>query len=94
MSRIKQDPLEKKLLMIGRIAEKIGLESVEYNATEDSIKVTFKTKEPLEGNKKTPLSKKDEEELNEIARNSELEEMRHLDPLTYEEGLIQGTIKE
>lgn len=95
MAKTKQDPLEKKLLMIGRIADKLGLESVEINESTGSIKMAFiqKTSE-LAGNKKLPLSKKDKEMLEQLERDSELDEMRHMDPVTFEDMLIKGEIKE
>ena len=94
MAKTKQDQLEKKLLMLGRVSEKIGVESVEYNESTGFIKVVFRQKNELDGNKKLPLSKKDKEALEQLDKDSELDEMRHLDPVAYEEALLEGLIKE
>lgn len=94
MAKTKSTDLEKKLLMIGRIADKLCLESVEINESIDFIKVVFKHKNELDGNIKKPFSQKDKEMLAQLEKDSELDEMRHMDPVTFEAMLIEGRIKE
>lgn len=94
MGKTKQTEIEKKILKIANLSRKLNIESIELNESIGYIKINFGDEKPFKTNKKTVLSKKDKEKLDEIARQDELNDLMLTDTLEYEKRLISGEIKE
>lgn len=94
MARTKSQTLEKKLLLCGRIASKLGLSALKVIEEGTHIEMTFGEKNGFDGNKTKELTDMDKLALRKIKEEQHLDELRILDPLEYEKLLAQEQLED
>ena len=82
---------QKELLQILKIGVKMKVKSIK--ATSGGIEVEFfEPRDAFSSNSKRSLSKKEREELDFIKMQAEIDELRLVNPLEYEERLAAGDL--
>jgi hypothetical protein len=94
VAKTKSSTLEKKLLLCGRIASKIGLSSLKVIEAGTHIEMTFVEKDGFSTNKGKELSETDKLALKKLQEEQHLDELRILDPMEYERLLAQDQLED